>query len=326
MIERHITDRTGLFSGLSVSDREEAETAFRTYEIGPGEEILVEGESDRSMCYIVSGKVAVALAGTTIAELGPDETVGEMALFGSLDRRSATVTTMEECTLLALDEEGLRFLRMRDNPVVRSLESMAMRTIAQRLRDADRRIGAAAEGEDVEHKKRGFLGRIATALGVSGDMPKGAPPSTMHVLKATPGFAGREEPVLAAIAARLEVLAAAQGDVVVHEGEMGEDAYIVAEGRVGVYRAVDSRRSEKVATLGAGHVIGHLALTDEGGRSATVRAIQPTYLLRIPGSAYRELEGSLTPEGRAFRRGMIDAFATQLRLANEHMMRLQARW
>ncbi len=326
MIDRHIRDRTGLFNGLSVSDREEAETAFRTYEIGPGEEILVEGESDRSMCYVVSGKLIVSLGGTTIAEVGPDETVGEMALFGSLDRRSATVMTEGESTMLALDEEGLRFLRMRDNPIVRALESMAMRTIAQRLRIADGRIGAAAEGEEVEERKRSLLGRLASALGVSGDMPKGAPPSTMHVLKATPGFSGREDAVLASIASRLEVLAAAQGDVIVHEGEMGQDAYIVAEGRVGVYRSVDGRRSEKVATLGAGHVIGHLALTDDGGRSATVRAMQPTYLLRIPGSVYRELEASLTPEGRAFRRGMIDAFASQLRLANEHLMRLQVRW
>ena len=107
-------------------------------------------------------------------------------------------------------------------------------------------------------------------------------------------------------------------------GQVGA-AYIVAEGRVGVYCQVTPERSERVATLGPGHVFGQVALADSRGRTATCRALEPVYLVRIPGDVYRALETETSPEGRAFRRGMIDALSVQLRLANEHLLTLASR-
>lgn len=327
MTDLRLLERSGLFHGLSDMDREEAHSAFRSYDLGPGEELLLEGEADRSLCYIVEGTLIATLNGAKIGRVSPGETVGEMAMFGSLDRRSASVTSESAVRMLLLDDEGLRFLRMRDNPVVQRLESQAMRTIAHRLRQADVRIGSLAEGEPLrERSGRGMLSRLASSLGLGGARPRTPTPRVSTVLKNTPGFGTRDDAVLDRLAARFTVIPVAQGEAVVEEGEYGEDAFIVAEGRVAVYRAVDGDKVERIAHLGPGHVVGAVALADRGGRSASVRAIEPTWLLRITHDAYRELEADLGAEGRAFRRGMIDALAAQLRLANEHVVRLSGRW
>jgi CRP-like cAMP-binding protein len=321
-------ERTGLFTGLDPENRSQALAAFKSYEFGAGEVLLEEGESDRSMLVIVDGDLEVSLGGVPLGRAGRGDLVGEMALFGSFDRRSATVTSVSATKVLVLDEEALRFLRLGDNPLARHLEMLALRTIASRLRETDQRIAARAAGEPVgrtPQKGGGLLGRLASVLGMSGDVPRTAPPRVLDVLRSTHGFAGRDEQILAAVAARFELVPSAAGEALVEEGRPGEHAYIVAEGKIGVYCNVGADRSERVATLGPGHVFGVVALADARARTATCRALEPAYLVRIPGPVYRQLETENSPEGRAFRRGLIDALSVQLRLANEHLLTLASR-
>jgi CRP-like cAMP-binding protein len=326
MIELRDIERTGLFVGLSEQRRAEALAAFKTFEVGAGEELLVEGENDRGMLVVVDGELIVSLGGVELGRIGRGETAGEMTLFGSFDRRSATVSTAQAARLLLLDDEGLKFLRLKENPLARELETRALRTIARRLRDTDVQIAENAAGEPVEpRKQRGLFARLATALGVSGDLPSKAPPSPVEVLKATPGFMGRDEDTLKAISTKLELVAVPVGEPIVEEGKRGEDAFIVAEGKIAVYCSVSEARVERVATLGPGHVFGHVALADSRGRTATCRALEPVYLLRIPGAVYRQYELDQTSEARTFRRGMIDALSIQLRLANEHILNIAGR-
>lgn len=319
-------DRTGVLTGLDAEQRAQALAAFKTYEFGAGEVLLEEGEPDRSMLLVLSGELEVSLGGVPLAGIGRGELAGEMALFGSFDRRSATVTSRTDAKVLLLDEEGLRFLRLGDNPLARTLEKLAVRTVATRLRETDQRIAGRASGEPLAPgSQRGILGKIAAALGVGGELPRGPAPRLVDVLKATHGFAGREEDVLRGVAARLQLATYAAGDTIVEEGRQGDDAYIIGEGRVGVYCNVGTERYERVATLGPGHVFGVVALADARARTATCRAIEPCYLVRIQGTVFRQLEMENSPEGRAFRRGLIDALSVQLRLANEHLLTLASR-
>ncbi len=319
-------ERTGILVGLDAEQRAQALAALKHYEVGPGEVLLEEGEPDRSMLIVVDGELEVTLGGVPLARMGRGELAGEMALFGSFDRRSATVTSRTAAKVLILDEEGLRFLRLGDNPIARNLEKLAVRTIATRLRETDQRIAGRAPGEPLgPGNQRGILGKLGRALGVGAELPRGPAPRVVDVLKATHGFAGREDDILKAVAARLQLAAFAAGDTIVHEGREGDDAYIIGEGRVGVYCNVGTERYERVATLGPGHVFGVVALADARSRTATCRAIEPCYLVRITGSTFRALESEGTPEGRAFRRGLIDALSVQLRLANEHLLTLTAR-
>ncbi len=326
MIDVRELERFGLFSGLSEEARAEALAAFRAYELGDGEILLEEGESDRGMVIILDGDVSVSLAGVELERLGAGDTAGEMTLFGTFDRRSATVTTLGGVKLLALDEAGIRFLRRQENPVVRELEVRVLRIIGRRLRDMNARIGQYADGEVDAPPRRGSLfSRIANALGVSGDLPSEDPPPAVEVLSRAPGFMGREPAALATIASRLEMVVAAKGENITEAGRRAEDAFMVAEGRVAVLTNVGGGRVERVAVLGPGQMFGHLALADDQGRSATCRALDPTYLLRIPGALYRTYEREDSEEARVFRRALIDALSIQLRLANEHLVTLTKR-
>lgn len=320
MIERERILQCSLFDGLAGEPLSVALAAFRPFVVGAGEVLMEEGEEDRSLMVVLDGELGVTLGGVELARVGPGETVGEMTLFGSFGRRSATVTTLVGPTqLIVADEDALRFLRIQDNPMARALEMHALQNLSRRLREMDHRIARIAAGQpDDGTRNRGFLSRIADAVGLS--RPRGRAPSALEVLQASPGFGNRDPQALANIAARLEVVGFAPGAAIIEEGTTGDDAFIVAAGHVAVSCRTDTGRSERVATLGPGSLFGHVSPLDSRVRSATCRALEPLYLLRVPGGVYRQLLLEQTPEGRAMRRGVIDGLANQLRLANEYFV------
>jgi CRP-like cAMP-binding protein len=55
------------------------------------------------------------------------------------------------------------------------------------------------------------------------------------------------------------------GTTIVDQGQTGREAFVVLEGSV-----IVKRNGKKVATLGAGTVVGELSLLDHGPRTATV--------------------------------------------------------
>jgi CRP/FNR family cyclic AMP-dependent transcriptional regulator len=57
----------------------------------------------------------------------------------------------------------------------------------------------------------------------------------------------------------------AAGTTIVDQGQTGREAFVVLEGTV-----IVKRNNKKVATLGAGTVVGELSLLDHGPRTATV--------------------------------------------------------
>lgn len=325
-IDRSQIVNLDMFQGIEGEELSVALAAFRSFAVGAGEVLLEEGEADRSMLVVVEGELAVSLGGVELARVGPGEVVGEMALFGTFDRRAATVTTLVGPTrLLIMDEEALRYLRVQDNPMARNVEIVALQTVARRLRELDFLIAQTAEGqEDLPRPDRGLMGRLAAAFGV-GNRPAGAPPQALEVLMATSGFAGRDPQILARIAAHLVVVMAGKNEAILQEGTLGDDAFVIAEGKVAVYCKTSTGRVQRVAVLGPGHMFGHVSPTDAKVRTATCAALEPVYLLRIPGPVFRQYLTESSAEGRTFRRGIIDALSSQLRLANEHLVAMVLR-
>jgi CRP/FNR family cyclic AMP-dependent transcriptional regulator len=67
--------------------------------------------------------------------------------------------------------------------------------------------------------------------------------------------------------------------VLMKEGEPGAGLFILVEGKVSV---TQGQPPQEIATLGAGEVIGEMALLDDLPRSATVTALEPSRCLLIP--------------------------------------------
>jgi CRP-like cAMP-binding protein len=74
-----------------------------------------------------------------------------------------------------------------------------------------------------------------------------------------------------------------KGEIICHQGEMGDELYIIAVGLVEVQLEDDTRvPSKSIVQLGEGQPVGEIALLDRGPRTATLKAItDPTLVLTI---------------------------------------------
>ncbi|HZT65016.1 MAG TPA: cyclic nucleotide-binding domain-containing protein [Acidimicrobiales bacterium] len=96
-----------------------------------GRVLMAEGERGDEAFLIVEGSAEVKVAGETVAEVGPGDFVGEMAL---LERRPRTATVVATSPLRVLAIGARRFPGLLDLPGVAWAVS---RALAERLRLAD---------------------------------------------------------------------------------------------------------------------------------------------------------------------------------------------
>ena len=84
-------------------------------------------------------------------------------------------------------------------------------------------------------------------------------------LKTVPMFAGCSKRELQAIQKAGDEVTMTEGTLIVDQGQMGREAFVVIDGEVTVRRG-----GRKVVSLGAGAVVGELSLLDHGPRTASV--------------------------------------------------------
>jgi CRP-like cAMP-binding protein len=100
-------------------------------------------------------------------------------------------------------------------------------------------------------------------------------------LRQVPLFAdldGKELDVVAQAATELSI---PQGDVLMREGDLAHDMYVVLEGTLEV-----TRHGGHVADIGIGGFAGEMALLTHGRRDATVTTTTPTRVLHIDGRSF----------------------------------------
>lgn len=121
---------TSAFSTLADSDLEQLAALADLMEI-PGETVLMEeGHRGAEVFLIVEGAVAVTHGDEEIAQLGPGDFVGELALIDD-QPRSATVTTTRVTRVLVFDPRT--FDRMiQTNP---TLTRRLLKQVSARLRE-----------------------------------------------------------------------------------------------------------------------------------------------------------------------------------------------
>jgi len=104
------------------------------------------------------------------------------------------------------------------------------------------------------------------------------------VLKSLSMFAETPDEALVELADLLQELLVQPGHVIVREGETGDSLYIIVDGKVEV---VDDNRV--LNQLGARAVFGELSMLDSSPRTATVRALEETSLLRLDQTSFYEI-------------------------------------
>lgn len=90
-------------------------------------------------------------------------------------------------------------------------------------------------------------------------------------------FQGFADADLTQLAEELRECHLAAGDVLFHQGEVGQDCYVILQGELEVITYLNGAEL-RLGTRCAGEIIGEMALIDRSPRSATVRAVTPCHL------------------------------------------------
>jgi CRP-like cAMP-binding protein len=115
----------------SIHDEYLADVARRMKEVrlSAGETLFKKNDVGNLMYVIVRGKIRIHLDDRTVAELGEQDVLGEMAALDP-EPRSASATALEDSYLLTLSHDDIRALMEVDVEVAMGL----IRTLSRRLR------------------------------------------------------------------------------------------------------------------------------------------------------------------------------------------------
>ena len=106
-------------------------------------------------------------------------------------------------------------------------------------------------------------------------------PPTLARLREIGLFGALSDEVLVHLARALQQRRVAPGTTIFQEGDAGHDLFIVLDGEVEVIKRSRQGRPQRVAIFGPNDAFGEMSIIDVQPRSATVRTLAPTLLLRM---------------------------------------------
>jgi CRP/FNR family cyclic AMP-dependent transcriptional regulator len=107
-------------------------------------------------------------------------------------------------------------------------------------------------------------------------------PITVEKLREIGLFGALSDEVVGRLAGALKTARVAPGDTVFREGDtVAREMYVLLEGEMEVLKRSRRGRDMRVAILGPTDCFGEMSMIDMQSRSATVRALAPSRLLRI---------------------------------------------
>jgi CRP/FNR family transcriptional regulator, cyclic AMP receptor protein len=108
------------------------------------------------------------------------------------------------------------------------------------------------------------------------------PPVTIDKLREIGLFGALSDEVLDRLARTLKTVRVAPGETVFREGDaVAREMYVLLDGEMEVSKRSRRGRDTRVAILGPTDCFGEMSMIDMQSRSATVRALGPSRLLRV---------------------------------------------
>eukprot|EP00854_Cymbomonas_tetramitiformis_P003265 gene3265-4114_t len=108
------------------------------------------------------------------------------------------------------------------------------------------------------------------------------------VLEQMPLFENCSIPFLVAVLMRLKLYVALEGDLVITEGEIGTEMFIILQGKVAIIKA-----GKELGQLSKGEFFGEGGLTNgTGRRGASVHCIKMSIFYTLEGSSFDGLRGA----------------------------------
>jgi hypothetical protein len=185
------------------------------------------------------------------------------------------------------------------SPAGAAFRRLALASVTTALRDVN---AALVRFFDDVVPEAGWKPRSAPA---AAPLPAASPadPRRVHDLFDAAGLDPFSLPDLGLTERRLS-----SGTRLLSAGETGEEAYVVAEGRLRVSMRIPGVGEEALAFLGPGEVVGEMSLVDDAPRSADVMAQDGTVtVFALPREVFRKLVTDGTPAGAPLLGGIVVA-------------------
>lgn len=141
----------------------------------------------------------------------------------------------------------------------------------------------------------------------------------VRCLRGLPFFASADPSKLKRLAFISERVRFTPGQVLFHEGDAGDAAYVILSGAVDI--SVNTPNGVvKVASEDRNGIIGEIALLSDGYRTATVTAVTPLETLRIDKQVFL----NLMTECPGLMFGVMNALSTRLARTTQELVKHKA--
>jgi CRP-like cAMP-binding protein len=134
-----------------------------------------------------------------------------------------------------------------------------------------------------------------------------------------------DRPELMALSERLHERRLRRGQVLFHEGDEGEEMFLVRDGAILVSKAVTGKVEQILARFGPGDFFGEMSLFDRSPRSATIQAETDAVLLALDRDNLNGLIQVNPRAAAAFFHGLVQVFIERLRTSGELVAEI-TRW
>lgn len=276
-----LADRLKRWEAFSHFSRDQLESVARCVAAVryPRDAVMVkEGDSTFESYLIEAGKVRIKrqtpYGDYTLATLGPGDLFGETA-FVDRNTRSGDAVAEEDVRLLGFNAEALRGLLEKDRHLALALYWTFWKSLSRKLRGTNSRL---------EHFFTTGGGAVAApppAVSSAADGAFRVDLAAKRKLFEEQRLSSLEINFLASLSRerRLE-----PAEVLFEEGDLGDEMYVVLEGKVMIYKYIPGAGEEALAFLERGDYFGEMALIDREPRSAYARADEHgAVVLAIPG-------------------------------------------
>jgi hypothetical protein len=171
----------------------------------------------------------------------------------------------------------------------------------------------------IREMSRWSLARLRSETPAQGVARMLSPVEKVLILKSAPLFSETPDNVLADIGDLVDEVSFDTDQIIFNKGEHGDSLYVIVSGSVKVWDG-DRLLNE----LGEGEVFGELALLDPEPRLASVKAVEPTRLLRLDEAHFRQVLDSQPEVSAAIIRVVTRYLRSQLKYAQTVSAQLRA--
>ena len=137
----------------------------------------------------------------------------------------------------------------------------------------------------------------------------------LEVLRKAPLFTNLDDEVFAILTSELTEVELSRGASAFHEGDQGDQLYVIMSGKIKLGRTASDGRENLVAVLGPGEIFGEMALFNPAPRNATATAVSAT---RLAGLRHENLRRAIASSPDVSLQ-LLQALAQRLSKTNESL-------